>query len=67
MQKTPESITRAAMKEPLCPQAAKQVQGGLPPIYKVREKVSTKLRLYSVPTVLAPASGPLSVSVHRAL
>ncbi|XP_058527597.1 testis-expressed protein 36 isoform X2 [Ochotona princeps] len=39
-QKTPESITRAAMKEPLCPQAAGQVQGGLPPIYKVREKAT---------------------------
>ncbi|XP_008273047.2 testis-expressed protein 36 isoform X3 [Oryctolagus cuniculus] len=38
MQKTPESITRATLKEPLCAQAARQVEGRLPPIYKVREK-----------------------------
>nr|XP_008273046.1 testis-expressed protein 36 isoform X3 [Oryctolagus cuniculus] len=41
MQKTPESITRATLKEPLCAQAARQVEGRLPPIYKVREKQAT--------------------------
>ncbi|XP_006880196.1 PREDICTED: testis-expressed sequence 36 protein [Elephantulus edwardii] len=37
-QKTPESITRATLKEPHGPHAIWQVERKLPPIYKVREK-----------------------------
>nr|XP_004659253.1 testis-expressed protein 36 [Jaculus jaculus] len=38
VQKTPESITGAMLKEPLCPHLPKQLEAKLPPIYKVREK-----------------------------
>ncbi|XP_035125344.1 testis-expressed protein 36 [Callithrix jacchus] len=37
-QKTPESITSATLKEPHRPHLSRQVEGKLPPIYKVREK-----------------------------
>ncbi|KAM9618224.1 testis-expressed protein 36 [Trichechus inunguis] len=37
-QKTPESITSAMLKEPHVPRLTRQVEGKLPPIYKVREK-----------------------------
>ncbi|XP_053765990.1 testis-expressed protein 36 isoform X2 [Panthera pardus] len=37
-QKTPESITSAMLKEPHSPRVSQQVEGRLPPIYKVREK-----------------------------
>ncbi|XP_024411550.1 testis-expressed protein 36 [Desmodus rotundus] len=37
-QKTPESITRAMLKEPRSPRVSRQTEGKLPPIYKVREK-----------------------------
>uniref|UniRef100_A0A9L0IBS9 Testis expressed 36 n=1 Tax=Equus asinus TaxID=9793 RepID=A0A9L0IBS9_EQUAS len=39
-QKTPESITKAMLKEPHSPRLSRQVEGKLPPIYKVREQVS---------------------------
>ncbi|XP_076980554.1 testis-expressed protein 36 isoform X2 [Tamandua tetradactyla] len=37
-QKTPESITSAALKEPHIPHLIRQVEEKLPPIFKVREK-----------------------------
>ncbi|XP_044092636.1 testis-expressed protein 36 [Neovison vison] len=37
-QKTPESSTSAMLKEPHHPRLSRQVEGKLPPIYKVREK-----------------------------
>ncbi|KAF6111839.1 testis expressed 36 [Phyllostomus discolor] len=37
-QKTPESITRATLKEPRSPRASRQAEEKLPPIYKIREK-----------------------------
>ncbi|XP_037352688.1 testis-expressed protein 36 [Talpa occidentalis] len=37
-QKTPESITSATLKEPRSPHLSQQVEGKLPPIYKIREK-----------------------------
>ncbi|XP_004438982.1 PREDICTED: testis-expressed sequence 36 protein [Ceratotherium simum simum] len=37
-QKTPESITSAMLKKPQGPRLSWQVDGKLPPIYKVREK-----------------------------
>uniref|UniRef100_A0A8C4M5P3 Domain of unknown function with conserved HDNR motif domain-containing protein n=1 Tax=Equus asinus asinus TaxID=83772 RepID=A0A8C4M5P3_EQUAS len=37
-QKTPESITKAMLKEPHSPRLSRQVEGKLPPIYKVREQ-----------------------------
>ncbi|XP_011841818.1 PREDICTED: testis-expressed sequence 36 protein isoform X2 [Mandrillus leucophaeus] len=37
-QKTSESNTRAMLKEPQSPHSPWQVEGKLPPIYKVREK-----------------------------
>ncbi|XP_060027091.1 testis-expressed protein 36 [Erinaceus europaeus] len=37
-QKTQESITKAMLREPHCPQASQQIQGKLPPIYRIREK-----------------------------
>ncbi|XP_021567981.1 testis-expressed protein 36 [Carlito syrichta] len=42
MQKTPESITSAMLKESHNPQLSWQVRGKLPPIYKVREKQAVK-------------------------
>ncbi|XP_008844224.1 testis-expressed protein 36 [Nannospalax galili] len=36
--KTPESITSTSLKEAHCPHLCQQVEGRLPPIYKVREK-----------------------------
>ncbi|XP_006188803.1 testis-expressed protein 36 isoform X2 [Camelus ferus] len=38
VQKTPESITCTMLKEPQSPRLSRQVEGKLPPIYKVREK-----------------------------
>ncbi|XP_010356006.1 testis-expressed protein 36 isoform X2 [Rhinopithecus roxellana] len=38
MQKTSESNTSATLKEPQSPHSPRQVEGKLPPIYKVREK-----------------------------
>ncbi|XP_053439502.1 testis-expressed protein 36 [Nycticebus coucang] len=38
MQRTPESITTAMLKEPQCPQMSRQVEEKLPPIYRIREK-----------------------------
>lgn len=43
-QKTPESITSAALKEPHIPHLIRQVEEKLPPIYKVREKVNLQHR-----------------------
>ncbi|XP_036121798.1 testis-expressed protein 36 [Molossus molossus] len=37
-QSTPESITRATLKEPHDPRFSRQIEGKLPPIYQVREK-----------------------------
>ncbi|XP_002916174.1 testis-expressed protein 36 [Ailuropoda melanoleuca] len=37
-QKTPESSTSATLKEPHRPHLSRQVEGKLPPIYKIREK-----------------------------
>uniref|UniRef100_A0A8C0XD14 Domain of unknown function with conserved HDNR motif domain-containing protein n=1 Tax=Castor canadensis TaxID=51338 RepID=A0A8C0XD14_CASCN len=37
-QRTPESITSTALKESHCPRLSGQVEGKLPPIYKVQEK-----------------------------
>ncbi|XP_075389597.1 testis-expressed protein 36 [Tenrec ecaudatus] len=39
-QKTPESITRATLKEPHIPHLIHQVEAKLPPIFKIREKQS---------------------------
>ncbi|XP_006977006.1 testis-expressed protein 36 isoform X1 [Peromyscus maniculatus bairdii] len=38
VQKTPESITTATLKEIHCPYLSQQVERKLPPIYKIREK-----------------------------
>nr|XP_048311301.1 testis-expressed protein 36 isoform X2 [Myodes glareolus] len=38
VQKTPESITSATLKEIHCPYLSQQVERKLPPIYKIREK-----------------------------
>lgn len=43
VQKTPESITTATLKEIHCPYLSQQVERKLPPIYKIREKVKTNM------------------------
>uniref|UniRef100_A0A8D1BL91 Domain of unknown function with conserved HDNR motif domain-containing protein n=1 Tax=Sus scrofa TaxID=9823 RepID=A0A8D1BL91_PIG len=49
MQKTPESITSTMLKEPHSPRLQRRVEEKLPPIYKLREKVSPARGLHMPP------------------